>query len=145
MWPPGWKVFGGYYEAKEILDVIAQDGDIVAARQNIEFSMAATTVRIHPVLPKVFWFAEATGPEGKAQFADRIMIRQFTSKDQDPEFPPLDLNVLPGALERVGVNVVCLDADRPDAIKFVENLGYTQGAQVVKYEAGRGQWCARKG
>jgi hypothetical protein len=145
MWPPGWKVFGGYYEAKEILDVIAQDGDIVAARQNIEFSMAATTVRIHPVLPKVFWFAEATGPEGKAQFADRIMIRQFTSKDQDPQFPPLDLNVLPGALERVGVNVVCLDADRPDAIEFVEDLGYTQGAQVVKYEAGRGQWCARKG
>jgi uncharacterized membrane protein YiaA len=145
MWPPGWKVFGGYYEAKEILDVIAQDGDIVAARQNIEFSLAATTVRIHPVLPKVFWFRKATGPEGKEQFADRAMIRQFTSRDQDPEFPPLDLNVLPGALERVGVNVVCLDADRPDAIAFVENLGYTQGAQVVKYEAGRGQWCARKG
>ena len=144
MFPPGWKVFGGYYEAKEILDVIAQDGDIVAARQNIEFSMAATTVRIHPVLPKVWWFAEATGPEGRAQFTDRVMIRQFTSKDQDPELPALDLNALPGAFERVGVNVVCLDADRPDAIKFVKNLGYTQGAQVVKYEAGRGQWCARK-
>lgn len=144
MFPPGWKVFGGYYEAKEILDVIAQDGDIVAARQNIEFSMAATTVRIHPVLPKVWWFAEATGPEGRAQFADRVMIRQFTSKDQDPELPALDLNALPGAFERVGVNVVCLDADRPDAIKFVKDLGYTQGAQVVKYEAGRGQWCARK-
>jgi len=144
MFPPGWKVFGGYYEAKEILDVIAEDGDIVAARQNVEFSMAATTVRIHPVLPKVWWFAEATGPEGRAQFADRVMIRQFTSKDQDPELPALDLNALPGAFERVGVNVVCLDADRPDAIMFVKNLGYTQGAQVVKYEAGRGQWCARK-
>ena len=144
MFPPGWKVFGGYYEAKEILDVIAQDGDIVAARQNIEFSMAATTVRIHPVLPKVWWFAEATGPEGRAQFSDRITIRQFTSKDQDPELPALDLSALPGALERVGVDVVCLDADRPSAIKFVRNLGYTQGAQVVKYEAGRGQWCARK-
>jgi uncharacterized membrane protein YiaA len=145
MFPPGWKVFGGYYEAKEILDVIAQDGDIVAARQNVEFSLAATTVRIHPVLPKVYWFAEATGPEGKAQFTDRVMIRQFTSKDQDPELPALDLSVLPGALDRVGVDVVCLDADRPDAIKFVKDLGYTQGAQVVKYEAGRGQWCARKG
>ena len=144
MFPPGWKVFGGYYEAKEILDVIAQDGDIVAARQNIEFSMAATTVRIHPVLPKTWWFAEATGPEGRAQFADRITIRQFTSKDQDPELPALDLSALPGALERVGVDVVCLDADRPSAIKFVRNLGYTQGAQVVKYAAGRGQWCARK-
>jgi uncharacterized membrane protein YiaA len=144
MFPPGWKVFGGYYEAKEILDVIAEDGDIVAARQNVEFSMAATTVRIHPVLPKVWWFAEATGPEGRAQFADRVMIRQFTSKDQDPELPALDLNALPGAFERVGVNVVCLDADRPDAIMFVKNLGYTQGAQVVKYESGRGQWCARK-
>jgi uncharacterized membrane protein YiaA len=143
MFPTGWKVFGGYYEAKEILDVIAQDGDIVAARQNIEFSLASTTVRIHPVLPKVYWLAEATGPLGKEQFADRVMIRQFTSKDQDPEFPPLDLNVLPGALERVGVNVVCLDADRSEAIEFVENLGYTQGARVVKYEAGRGQWCAR--
>jgi hypothetical protein len=72
------------------------------------------------------------------------MIRQFTSKDQDPELPALDLNALPGAFERVGVNVVCLDADRPDAIMFVKNLGYTQGAQVVKYESGRGQWCARK-
>ena len=144
MWPPGWKVFGGYYEAKEILDVIAQDGDIVAARQNIEFSLASTTVRIHPVLPKVYWFAEATGPLGKEQFADRVMIRQFTSKDQDPELPPLDLAALPGALERIGVDVICLDADRPDAIAFVEDLGYTQGAQVVKYEAGRGQWCARK-
>ena len=144
MWPMGWKVFGGYYEAKEILDVIAQDGDIVAARQNIEFSLAATTVRIHPLLPKVYWFGSTTGPLGKEQFADRIMIRQFTSKDQDPEFPALDLNSLQGAFERVGVNVVCLDADRPDAIDFVRNLGYTQGAQVVQYEAGRGQWCARK-
>ena len=65
MWPPGWKVFGGYYEAKEILDEIARDGDIVAARLNIEFSLAATTVRIHPVIPKVFWFAGSTGPLGK--------------------------------------------------------------------------------
>ena len=144
MFPPGWKVFGGYYEAKEILDEIAQDGDIVAARQNIEFSLAATTVRIHPLLPKVYWFGATTGPLGKEQFADRVMIRQFTSKDQDPEFPALDLNALPGAFERVGVNVVCLDADRPDAIAIVRNLGYTQGAQVVQYEAGRGQWCARK-
>ena len=144
-WPPGWKVFGGFYEAKIILDEIAQDGDIVAARQNVEFSLAATTVRIHPVLPKVFWFAKATGPLGDKQFEDRVMIRQFTSKDQDPEFPALDLKVLPGALERVGVDVVCLDADRPDAIEFVRNLGYTDGAQVVKFESGRGQWCARKG
>jgi uncharacterized membrane protein YiaA len=143
MWPPGWKVFGGYYEAMEILDVIAKDGDIVAARQNIEFSMAATTVRIHPVLPKVFWFAEVTGPAGREQFGDRITIRQFTSKDQDPTLPALDLNVLPIALERVGVDVVCLDADRPDAIKLVKSYGYTQGARVVKYVSGRGQWCAR--
>jgi uncharacterized membrane protein YiaA len=143
MWPPGWKVFGGYYEAKEILDVIAQDGDIVAARQNIEFSLAATTVRIHPVLPKVFWFAEATGPLAREQFGDRVTIRQFTSKDQDPELPPLDLSLLPAALARVGVDVVCLDADRPEAIKLVRSFGYTQGARVVKYSSGRGQWCAR--
>jgi hypothetical protein len=106
--------------------------------------MVTSLQRIHPVLPKTWWFAEATGPEGRAQFADRITIRQFTSKDQDPELPALDLSALPGALERVGVDVVCLDADRPSAIKFVRNLGYTQGAQVVKYAAGRGQWCARK-
>lgn len=144
-WPPGWKVFGGFYEAKMILDEIAKDGDIVAARQNVEFSLAATTVRIHPVLPKVFWFAKATGPLGDEQFADRVTIRQFTSKDQDPELPPLDLNELPGALERVGVNVVCLDADRFAAIGLVKDLGYVNGAKVVKFESGRGQWCARKG
>ncbi|MEY4899702.1 MAG: hypothetical protein RL741_276 [Actinomycetota bacterium] len=143
MWPPGWKVFGGYYEAMEILDVIAKDGDIVAARQNIEFSMAATTVRIHPVLPKVYWFPEVTGPVGQAQYLDRITIHQFTSRNQDPFLPPLDLKVLPGALKRVGVDVVCLDADRLDAIKLVKTFGYTQGAQVVKYVSGRGQWCAR--
>ena len=143
MWPPGWKVFGGYYEAKEILDVIAEDGDIVAARQNIEFSLAATTVRIHPVLPKVFWFAEATGPLAREQFGDRVTIRQFTSKDQDPALPALDLSLLPAALARVGVDVVCLDADRPDAIAIVKGFGYTQGARVVKYSSGRGQWCAR--
>lgn len=143
MWPPGWKVFGGYYEAKEILDVIAHDGDIVAARLNIEFSLAATTVRIHPVLPKVYWFPEVTGPLGKEQYGDRITIRQFTSKDQDPLLPALDLNVLQSALDRVGVDVVCLDADRPDAIKLVKTYGYTQGARVVKYASGRGQWCAR--
>ena len=60
MFPPGWKVFGGYSEAKEILDEIAQDGDIVAARSNIEKSLAATTVRIHPVLPKINWFGKTT-------------------------------------------------------------------------------------
>ncbi len=143
MWPPGWKVFGGYYEAMEILDVIAKDGDIVAARQNIEFSMAATTVRIHPVLPKVYWFPEVTGPLGEPQYLDRVTIRQFTSKDQDVLLPPLDLSALPGALQRVGVDVICLDADRPDAIKLVKSFGYTQGARVVKYSSGRGQWCAR--
>ena len=143
MWPPGWKVFGGYYEAMEILDVIAKDGDIVAARQNIEFSMAATTVRIHPVLPKVYWFPEVTGPLGEPQYLDRITIRQFTSKDQDVLLPPLDLAALPGALQRVGVDVICLDADRLDAIKLVKSFGYTQGARVVKYSSGRGQWCAR--
>jgi hypothetical protein len=143
-WPPGWKVFGGFYEAKIILDEIAKDGDIVAARQNVEFSLAATTVRIHPVLPKVFWFAKATGPLGDEQFADRVTIRQFTSKDQDPELPPLDLAELPGALERVGVDVVCLDADRLPAIELVKDLGYVSGAKVVKFESGRGQWCARK-
>ena len=143
MWPPGWKVFGGYYEAMEILDVIAKDGDIVAARQNIEFSMAATTVRIHPVLPKVYWFPEVTGPLGEPQYLDRVTIRQFTSKDQDVLLPPLDLSALPGALQRVGVDVVCLDADRPDAIRLVKSFGYTQGARVVKYSSGRGQWCAR--
>ena len=143
MWPPGWKVFGGYYEAMEILDVIAKDGDIVAARQNIEFSMAATTVRIHPVLPKVYWFPEVTGPLGEPQYLDRVTIRQFTSKDQDVLLPPLDITALPGALQRVGVDVVCLDADRPDAIKLVKSFGYTQGARVVKYSSGRGQWCAR--
>lgn len=143
MWPPGWKVFGGYYEAMEILDVIAKDGDIVAARQNIEFSIAATTVRIHPVLPKVYWFPEVTGPLGEAQYFDRIMIRQFTSKDQDVLLPALDLKVLPDAFKRVGVDVVCLDADRPAAIRLVKSFGYTQGARVVKYSSGRGQWCAR--
>ncbi|MCF8553239.1 MAG: hypothetical protein K9F97_00035 [Candidatus Nanopelagicales bacterium] len=143
MWPPGWKVFGGYYEAMEILDVIAKDGDIVAARQNIEFSMAATTVRIHPVLPKVYWFPEVTGPLGEPQYLDRVTIRQFTSKDQDVLLPPLDLSALPGALQRVGVDVICLDADRPDAIRLVKSFGYTQGARVVKYSSGRGQWCAR--
>lgn len=143
MWPPGWKVFGGYYEAMEILDVIAKDGDVVAARPNIEFSMAATTVRIHPVLPKVYWFPEVTGPLGEPQYLDRVTIRQFTSKDQDVLLPPLDLSALPGALQRVGVDVVCLDADRPDAIRLVKSFGYTQGARVVKYSSGRGQWCAR--
>ena len=143
-WPPGWKVFGGYYEAKEILDKIAQDGDIVAARKNVEFSLAATTVRIHAVMPKTSWFASSTGPLGAPQVADRLMILQFTAKDQDPNFPPLDLAAVPGALERVGVDIVCLDADRLDAIEFVKNLGYTDGAQTVKYQSGRGQWCARK-
>ena len=143
-WPPGWKVFGGFYEAKEILDEIAQDGDIVAARKNVEFSLAATTTRIHPVLPKTSWFASTTGPMGEMQFEDRVTILQFTAKDQDPQFPPLDLNALPGALERVGVDVVCLDADRLDAIEFVKNLGYVDGAKAVKYSSGRGQWCARK-
>ena len=143
-WPPGWKVFGGFYEAKEILDEIAQDGDIVAARKNVEFSLAATTTRIHPVLPKTSWFASTTGPMGEMQFEDRVTILQFTAKDQDPQFPPLDLNALPGALERVGVDVVCLDADRLDSIEFVKNLGYVDGAKAVKYSSGRGQWCARK-
>jgi hypothetical protein len=105
--------------------------------------MAATTVRIHPVLPKVFWFPEVTGPVGKAQYLDRVTIRQFTSKDQDVLLPPLDLTALPGALQRVGVDVICLDADRLDAIKLVKSFGYTQGARVVKYSSGRGQWCAR--
>ena len=57
MWPPGWKVFGGYYEAKEILDEIAQDGDIVAARQNIEFSSTSTNdvaFEIFPSFTKAF-------------------------------------------------------------------------------------------
>ena len=51
---------------------------------------------------------------------------------------------LPNAFERVGVNVICLDADRSEDIELVKSWGYTDGAQIVKYEAGRGQWCARK-
>jgi hypothetical protein len=48
-------------------------------------------------------------------------------------------------LERIGVDVICLDADRDSDIELAKSWGYTQGAQIVKYEAGRGQWCARKG
>ena len=141
MWPPGWKVFGGYGEAKEILDQIAQDGDIVAARSNIEKSLAATTVRIHPVLPKINWFVTATGE--KDLLADRLQIRQFTSTQPDPQLPELNMSDLENAFKRVGVNVICLDADRTQDIELAKSWGYTEGAQVVKYQAGRGQWCAR--
>ena len=145
MWPPGWKVFGGYSEAKIILDEIAQDGDIVAARSNIEKSLAATTVRIHPVLPKIGWFTQAGGSQAAESLPDRLQIRQFTSTQPDPQLPELNLQDLPNAFERVGVNVICLDADRTQDIELVKGWGYTQGAQVVKFDAGRGQWCARKG
>jgi hypothetical protein len=144
MFPPGWKVFGGYGEAKEILDEIALDGDIVAARSNIEKSLAATTVRIHPVLPKINWYRSSAGPEANETFADRLQIRAFTSTQPDPKLPELDLIDLPNALSRVGVDVICLDADRANEIDLAKSWGYTQGAQIVKYEAGRGQWCARK-
>jgi hypothetical protein len=144
MWPPGWKVFGGYLEAKIILDEIAQDGDIVAARSNIEKSLAATTVRIHPVLPKIGWFTQAGGSQAAESLPDRLQIRQFTSSQPDPQLPELNLQDLPNALDRVGVNVICLDADRTDDIDLAKTWGYTNGAQVVKFEAGRGQWCARK-
>ncbi|MEY3606709.1 MAG: hypothetical protein RL289_889 [Actinomycetota bacterium] len=145
MFPPGWKVFGGYGEAKEILDEIALDGDIVAARSNIEKSLAATTVRIHPVLPKISWYRSSAGSEANETFADRLQIRAFTSTQPDPQLPELDLIDLPNALNRVGVDVICLDADRANEIDLAKSWGYTEGAQVVKYEAGRGQWCARKG
>ena len=144
MFPPGWKVFGGYEEAREILDDIAQDGDIVAARSNIEKSLAATTVRIHPVLPKISWFTQAGGAQAAESLPDRLQIRQFTSTQPDPQLPELNLADLPNAFERVGVNVICLDADRSEDIDSVKSWGYTDGAQIVKYEAGRGQWCARK-
>ena len=144
MWPPGWKVFGGYLEAKIILDEIAIDGDIVAARSNIEKSLAATTVRIHPVLPKIGWFTQAGGSQAAESLPDRLQIRQFTSSQPDPQLPELNLQDLPNALDRVGVNVICLDADRTDDIDLAKTWGYTNGAQVVKFEAGRGQWCARK-
>jgi hypothetical protein len=145
MFPPGWKVFGGYSEAKTILDEIAQDGDIVAARSNIEKSLAATTVRIHPVLPKISWFTQAGGVQATESLQDRLQIRQFTSTQPDPQLPELNLLDLPNAFSRVGVNVICLDADRSADIELAQSWGYTNGAQVVKYEAGRGQWCARKG
>ena len=145
MFPPGWKVFGGYDEAKEILDEIALDGDIVAARSNIEKSLAATTVRIHPVLPKISWLSSSGGDEAKDSMPDRLQIRQFTSTQPDPQLPELNLSELPNALERIGVDVICLDADRDSDIELAKSWGYTQGAQIVKYEAGRGQWCARKG
>ena len=144
MFPPGWKVFGGYEEAREILDDIAQDGDIVAARSNIEKSLAATTVRIHPVLPKISWFTQAGGAQAAESLPDRLQIRQFTSTQPDPQLPELNLADLPNAFERVGVKVICLDADRSEDIDLVKSWGYTDGAQIVKYEAGRGQWCARK-
>ena len=144
MFPPGWKVFGGYEEAREILDDIAQDGDIVAARSNIEKSLAATTVRIHPVLPKISWFTQAGGAQAAESLPDRLQIRQFTSTQPDPQLPELNLVDLPKAFERVGVNVICLDADRTEDIELVKSWGYTDGAQIVKYESGRGQWCARK-
>ena len=145
MWPPGWKVFGGYQEAKEILDQIAQDGDTVAARSNIEKSLAATTVRVHPVLPKISWFTQAGGSDAAASLPDRLQIRQFTSTQPDPQLPELNLVDLPNALERVGVDIICLDADRTADIDLAKSWGYTDGAQIVKYEAGRGQWCGRKG
>lgn len=145
MWPPGWKVFGGYSEAKEILDEIALDGDVVAARSNIEKSLAATTVRIHPVLPKISWYRSSAGPIANETFSDRLQIRAFTSTQPDPQLPELDLIDLPNALNRVGVDVICLDADRENEIDLAKSWGYTQGAQIVKYKAGRGQWCARKG
>ncbi len=143
-WPPTWKVFGGYAEVKVILDEIAKDGDIVAARSNIEKSLAATTVRIHPVLPKISWFAQAGGAEAAVSLPDRLQIRQFTSSQPDPQLPELNLIDLPNALARVGVDVICLDADRDADIQLAKSWGYTQGAQVVKYGTGRGQWCARK-
>ena len=143
-WPPGWKVFGGYYDAKLILDDIAQDGDIVAARSNIEKSLAATTVRVHPVLPKISWFTQAGGAEAAATLPDRLQIRQFTSTQPDSQLPELDLIELPNALQRVGVDVICLDADRDSDIELAKSFGYTDGAQVVKLGTGRGQWCARK-
>jgi hypothetical protein len=145
MWPPGWKVFGGYQEAKEILDQIAQDGDTVAARSNIEKSLAATTVRVHPVLPKISWFTQAGGSDAAVSLPDRLQIRQFTSTQPDPQLPELNLVDLPNALERVGVDIICLDADRTADIDLAKSWGYTDGAQIVKYEAGRGQWCGRKG
>ena len=144
-WPPGWKVFGGYLEAKIILDDIAKDGDIVAARSNIEKSLAATTVRIHPVLPKIRWFTQAGGAQAAESLPDRLQIRRFMSTQESEALPELNLPDLPNALERVGVNVICLDADRTEEIELALSWGYTQGAQVVKFEAGRGQWCARKG
>lgn len=143
-WPPGWKVFGGYLEAKLILDQIAQDGDIVAARSNIEKSLAATTVRIHPVLPKISWFTQAGGAQAAESLPDRMQIRRFMSTQASEVLPELNLPDLPNALERVGVDVICLDADRSDDIELAKSWGYTDGAQVVKFEAGRGQWCARK-
>ena len=145
MFPPGWKVFGGYDEAKIILDEIAQDGDIVAARSNIEKSLAATTVRIHPVLPKIGWFTQAGGEQAAESLPDRLQIRRFMSTQESDALPELNLPDLPNALDRVGVNVICLDADRTEDIELVQSWGYTNGAQVVKFEAGRGQWCARKG
>jgi hypothetical protein len=66
------------------------------------------------------------------------------STQESEVLPELNLPDLPNALERVGVDVICLDADRSNDIELAKSWGYTDGAQVVKFEAGRGQWCARK-
>jgi hypothetical protein len=144
MFPPGWKVFGGYYDVKLALDEIAEPGDLVAARSNIEKSLAATTVDVYTVLPKINWLSGIAGSEPQAMLNQRMQIRQFTSVQEDPLLPPLDLAAFPKVLDEVGVNILCLDLDRTADIELARTWGYTAKERETKLGTGKGQWCGRR-
>jgi hypothetical protein len=144
MFPPGWKVFGGYYDVKLALDEIAEPGDLVAARSNIEKSLAATTVEVHTVLPKMNWLTGIAGDVPEAHLAARLQIRQFTSVQEDPLLPPLDLAQFPAVFDEVGVNILCLDLDRTDDIELARTWGFNTRERETRLGTGKGQWCARR-
>ena len=131
----------GYVQAKKALDLIAQDYDVVLARNGISSSINVMTTKFYTVSPRPSYVNLAVKgfADGNAQQRNKLGI--YITGDEPVEFAQGELAQ---ALDAVRVNVVCLTSDREVEIPVFTALGYDAATKKVTRKDGKlWVWCGR--
>ena len=140
--PAAYRVGFGYAQAEKALHKVAQEGDIVLARNGISASINTQTTKYYTVGLRPVYVGHATNgfKDGFAQQRTELglYVGNLTNK------PTLAKSQLAKNLKLVRVNVVCIAKEQKSQIPFFKALGYThKQAKVTKSDGRIWVWCGR--
>lgn len=139
--PTHWRTYKGAAETLKVLDVIAEQGDIVLAPIGISSSLAATTTKVYTVAPRDDYVRHALASLQNEFPEHRIQIAKWVDGDIQIGITPENIAT---SISLVRVNIVCLKPEmQKQFVPWLRAMGYVHDGRINFSHSKKYMWCGR--